>query len=707
MNSLPSSLVSNVEETELREQARSMTADFTSLQLLYDLGNYCLDPKHDKANCLDEVLKTAMAISGTNRGNIQLLDSESRQLCIAAHRGFQPRFLRFFERVDTDCDSVCGVALAHAGRVFVEDIERSDIFANTTALEVLRSEGIRAVQSTPLLSSSGHVLGMISTHFSMPHRPDESTCRFLDLLARQVADFLERRRAEELLAQNERTFAELVERSPFGIYVVDASFHIVSMNASGQQGAFANVRPLIGRNFEEAMRILWPEEVAREIIAHFRHTLKSGEPFYSHDFTRGRNDITETESYEWELHRLILPNGQPGVICYYFDSTRLRKAEVALREAKEQAERASRAKDEFLAALSHELRNPLNPVLLCAAELSQDGSLSTRVRDDIGMIKRNIELEARLIDDLLDLTRIARGKLSVDLLPADAHDLLRHTEEIVRADAVAAGVDLQFELSAQSHFVQGDAARLHQVFWNLIKNAIKFSAGIGRVTVRTFNPVPDKLAIEVADNGVGISPSSLSTIFQPFEQGELGHQHRFGGLGLGLAISKAIVDLHNGHLAAESEGQGCGAKFTLELSTTNEPAPKHVQNAECCTPPSSLRLLLVEDHAATLDVLTKLLERDGHRVFAAASAEQAITLAESIECDLVISDLGLPDASRHDLMRQLRSRHGLQGIALSGYGTDADLKESDEAGFSAHLVKPINPAALRDLLAKISKGGCA
>ncbi|MES2598969.1 MAG: PAS domain S-box protein [Verrucomicrobiota bacterium] len=381
------------------------------------------------------------------------------------------------------------------------------------------------------------------------------------------------------------------------------------------------------------------------------------------------------------------------------DITERKHAEAALREAKEEAEAASRAKDDFLAALSHELRNPLNPVLLSASDLAHDPALPEAAREQLKMIHRNIELEARLIDDLLDLTRIAQGKMRLQRMPNDVHALLRHTEEIVREDAAASGVALEFNLEAEECHVMADAARLQQVFWNIIKNGIKFSGsrggqGIGRVCVRTFNAIPGRLTVEIQDNGVGISPAMMAKIFRPFEQGEHGG-HRFGGLGLGLTIAKKVMDLHDGELRAASAGLGQGSTFAVELATV---ATSTIQNARIQAPAPSirpLRLLVVEDHEPTIQVLSRVLQRDGHQVHMARSASEALKFAESGECDLVVSDIGLPDRTGVEMMRELRQLRGWRGIALSGYGMETDIRESLAAGFVAHLVKPLNIDSVR------------
>lgn len=384
-----------------------------------------------------------------------------------------------------------------------------------------------------------------------------------------------------------------------------------------------------------------------------------------------------------------------------------------VRQAKEQVERASRTKDEFLAALSHELRTPLTPVLMTATVLRDDDRLPLDVRDQLAMIKRNVALEARLIDDLLDLTRIAHGKLNLRLQACDAHSLLAHAVEMVRSEARAKGLALEIDLRALRAEVVGDPARLQQVFWNLLKNAVKFTPESGRLIVRSHD-LEGKVALEIVDTGVGIAPESAERIFLSFQQaGEVQQDRRFGGLGLGLSISKAIVDLHGGEIKAESGGTGQGATFRVELPLTDIPVESAVKIAQ---PPSAgltthpkgveiaehpLRVLLVEDHEATIQVLRRLLTRAGHHVTSAMTVAGATQAAESGTFDVVISDLGLPDGTGFQLMQDLRDTYRLRGIALSGYGMDEDMRRSREAGFAAHLIKPVDFAQLQQAVTEL------
>jgi signal transduction histidine kinase len=376
----------------------------------------------------------------------------------------------------------------------------------------------------------------------------------------------------------------------------------------------------------------------------------------------------------------------------------LRKAGEESRAAMIEAERASRAKDDFLAALSHELRTPLTPVLMTAAALESDPALPAETRSQLAMMRRNIELEARLIDDLLDLTRISRGKLQIAPAVTDLHLLLQHTVEIVRSDALGKQVAIEFIFEATRHHVRGDPTRLQQVFWNLLKNALKFTPTGGRVTVTTRNDEEGWMILSVDDTGVGISAEALPRIFNAFEQGDVAGHHRYGGLGLGLAISRAIVEAHCGIIQAASAGPGRGASFTVALATIDTPA--EAASGSDLAPPltRALRLLVVEDHDATRTVLSRLLTRNGHKITTAATIQEALTAFAAEHFDVVISDLGLPDGSGLDLMRELLRQRPIFGIALSGYGMEDDVRQTKEAGYFAHLVKPVNLDQLRRLL---------
>ncbi|HEV7506565.1 MAG TPA: ATP-binding protein [Thermoanaerobaculia bacterium] len=376
------------------------------------------------------------------------------------------------------------------------------------------------------------------------------------------------------------------------------------------------------------------------------------------------------------------------------------------------AQAANLAKDQFLATLSHELRTPLTPVLAVISSLEGDDRLEAKVRDSLAMVRRNVELEARLIDDLLDLTRISRGKLELSRRPTDLRQIVEQAIETCCGQDMASGrLSIVKDLAAADQTVWADAPRLSQVFWNLLNNAIKFTPEGGTITVRSWFET-DEIVVQVSDTGVGIRLEALGHIFNAFEQGDLGTARRFGGLGLGLAISKAIVELHGGRLSAESEGVDHGATFTVRLPVGRsrlEPAVSVGEERRGAPRPEAgrpLHILLAEDHIDTAEALAALLEGLGHRITVAgtvagglAAAAEAAAADRSV--DLVISDLGLPDGSGLELMRELARLYRLTGIALSGYGMEEDVRKSRQAGFARHLTKPVTLDLLKDVIDQV------
>ena len=413
------------------------------------------------------------------------------------------------------------------------------------------------------------------------------------------------------------------------------------------------------------------------------------------------------------------------------DVTASKRNEEELSRAKEAAEAANEAKDNFLAILSHELRTPLTPVLAAVALLEDDQNIPPHVLREIEMIRRNIEVEARLIDDLLDVTGIVRGKLQLNRQVVDVRSLLEHAMQTYCAGAAAKkNLRVSMKVTATETHVLADGSRMTQVFWNLLQNSCKFTPVAGTIDISVHNennalsptetaagsekePVRASLVVEIRDSGIGISPENMPRIFNAFEQGERVRTRVFGGLGLGLAISRAIVELHGGSIAAESEGRDKGAKLTIRLETVAAPVESEFSKplllAEKPTYSPSLRVLLVEDHPDTAEQLIRLLRRAGHEVTLARTVREAHELIGLEEqqshrpnFNILISDLGLPDGSGHDLMRELGRHFGIPGIALSGYGMNDDIRDSMEAGFSRHITKPVDWQELKSAIQKIT-----
>jgi signal transduction histidine kinase len=381
------------------------------------------------------------------------------------------------------------------------------------------------------------------------------------------------------------------------------------------------------------------------------------------------------------------------------------QASVGLENAQlyRSAQAASAAKDQFLAILSHELRTPLAPIFAILATIGRYPDLPEIIRSDLLVINRNLQLEARLIDDLLDLTRINKGKILLVRQIVDVHDLIRSVRQLCQVAIDTQQVCFEMQLDAPRYHVLGDAGRLQQVFWNLLSNAIKFTPACGTIVLVTSVVDGTQFRVRLTDSGRGIVSDLLESIFEPFEQGDHSVPPQFGGLGLGLSIAKAIVDAHQGQIRAESSGSGTGATFTVTLPLAES---QQLLNAEPPRPEplaanKAVHILLVDDHQDTLEFMSRFLTLCGHHVATASNYGDALSAGQKQAFDLVISDIGLPDGNGYELMQVLQTLSPIKGIALSGYGMKADVDRSEAAGFSAHLTKPCDLSVLNSTIEKI------
>jgi len=367
-----------------------------------------------------------------------------------------------------------------------------------------------------------------------------------------------------------------------------------------------------------------------------------------------------------------------------------RRVEEELQQQKSIVETANRTKDHFMAMLSHELRTPLTPVISALESLETEPTQTEDTRASLAMIRRNIELETQLIDDLLDFTRIARDKMQLRFAPIDAHQAVSNVVEICRAEARAKSLNVHLHLRARNCIVTADGAKFQQIIWNLLKNAIKFTPEGGDITISSDNSSEAIFTVSVRDTGIGLEPDVMQRIFDPFEQGNRSFEHRFGGLGLGLAISKSLAQAHGGTLTAQSDGSNQGSTFTLSMQTLPQTEAVGVTSkAVTQSAREALKILLVDDHHDTCAALEKLLARRGHLVAVAHDVRSAMEAAVRNEFDLLISDIALPDGTGMELMMQLRAISKIPGIAISGFGHNGDIERSLQAGFSEHLTKPI------------------
>ncbi len=536
----------------------------------------------------------------------------------------------------------------------------------------------------------------------VPKTPD-----FLDDLGQAVDRVITQIRTRLRLAESESRLAGitlLAEAIPQIVWAARPDGFVEYLNLRWVDFTGRSLEQSAGRGWQEAVHPedggrlaeLWTRSVAEGAVLETEYRLRRGDGQFRWFLVRAELVLDlEGRPYKW------------FGTCTDIDDQK--RAEQELKRANDLAETAGRAKDQFLAMLSHELRTPLTPVLLAASAAKDDPTVPEHLRPTFDFIRQNLELEARLIDDLLDVMRIVRGKMPYHREVIDAHDQIARAVEICRPDAQAKGLALSVDLGAARHHVDADPARFQQVIWNLTKNAIKFTPERGRVAIRTRSE-GDRLAIEVEDTGIGIDPRHLPFVFNAFEQGEDAVTRKFGGLGLGLAISRSVVEGHGGRLDASSLGTDRGTTFVASWPTVppapaedRVPAPHFDRPREPISAEVDLHILLVEDDVMTSRVMAKLLRGNGYGVITANTVASALAVPPE-DYDLVVSDIGLPDGTGLDLIRSLLLRGPIPAIALTGYGMDEDVLKSREAGFVAHLIKPLDFAKLDAMIRKVAGG---
>jgi PAS domain S-box-containing protein len=574
--------------------------------------------------------------------------------------------------------------------------------ALTEASERAARRGLSGQQTIPILSGQGKRLGTLLLFHSAARRLEKDDDSLIATAVSTAAVAIERKHAERAVRSSEAQLRLVTDHASVYLVQCDREHRYKFVNRAyaerfgrePQDLLGAHVRDFLGERGYEAVRP------------------------YMEAALEGRRVEFEREipydrlSPRW-MHTVYIPEHAKdgsvvGFVGVINDVTSRKQSELELMRARDKALEASRAKDDFLAALSHELRTPLNPVLLIASEAASNTDLSPEIREDFDTIAKNATLEARLIDDLLDLTRITHGKMSLDKRVIDLHAVLADALETIGADLREKEQTLAVKLTADAHHIFGDPARIQQVFWNVLKNAVKFTPHGGSVKVESgHDETSGRCFVRIQDTGIGMTREEVARVFEAFAQGDHARRsgsHRFGGLGLGLAISQMLVNLHGGAITATSEGKDKGSVFTIEFPevieepVADEPAgaPGDAMDgsrAAAANDPHG-RILVVEDHPATRVSLTRLLTRRGYEVVCAGSVAEALERASEKTYDLVVSDIGLPDGDGYSLMTRLRDGYDLSGIALSGYGMEQDIARGRAAGFTEHLIKPVSVQAL-------------
>ena len=515
-------------------------------------------------------------------------------------------------------------------------------------------------------------------------------------------DLSDRKQAEEELRQKNAILNVINESTPTPIFVKDRQGRIIYANPATLKVLGKSAEEVIG--FCDCDLYPNPEDAAR-VMENDRRIMETGQMEVVEESPDGiRTFLGIKVPYHNESGEVIGLIGISNDISERVQIERDREQVLQQEQAARQvAEEANRIKDEFLAVLSHELRSPLNPILGWT-RLLQNGNLdAARQREALATIERNAKLQTQLIEDLLDISRIMQGKLTLTAAPVSLTFVISAAVETVRLAAAAKQIQILLDLSTGIAPVSGDAARLQQVVWNLLSNAVKFTPNGGQVIVE-LRQLDGLAQIRVIDTGKGISPDFLPYVFEYFRQADATTTRKFGGLGLGLAIVRQIVEMHGGTVEAESLGENQGATFTVQLpsiqqaiSTVPEPTPAKAETTEA--PLSNLQILLVDDDADTREFQAFLLEQSGAKVTAVASGLEALQALERSIPNVIVSDIGMAEMDGYMLMQEIRShpdyrRRRIPAIALTAYARDFDQQKALQVGFQSHITKPVEPEAL-------------
>jgi PAS domain S-box-containing protein len=764
-----------------------------------------------------QFVDAAVAIMRSDMASMQLFDPDRGQLQLLATAGFDPESAEAFKWVGAETGSACGEALRTSRRAIATDVETCDFIAGTPTLDLHRKAGIRAVQSTPLVSRTGRLLGMISTHWRQPHQPAQRELRLFDVLARQAADLIERKQTDEVRAR----LAAIVESSDDAIVSKDLDGIIKSWNAAAERmfgytaeeavgrsitmllphdrldeepaiiarirqkeridhietvrrrkdGSLIDVSLTISPVVDSQGRIVGVSKTARDITERKRaeQALRESErrfremidalpaAIYTTDAEgrlthfnpaavemSGRTPELGTDQWcvSWKLYN---PDGTPlphdkcpmaislkegravrgaeaiaerpdgsrvwfapfptpilddeghvvGGINMLVDITERKQAEHALQEA-------DRRKNEFLATLAHELRNPLNPIRNAVESLRIKGPPEPELEQLRDIIDRQVRHLTRLVDDLLDINRIARDQIDLHKQPVELTDVINAAVEMSRPLIDQSGHELSVRLPDDPVWLDGDPARLAQVLMNLLNNAAKYTEPGGQIWLDAERH-DGQVAIRVTDTGIGIAPEKLGNLFDLFYQADRSMERSGGGLGIGLALVQRFVEMHGGAVTAHSEGPGMGSQFVVRLPVLAErPAAAAPTDGQRERTAVTRRILVVDDNQDSAKMLATLLRLTGNEVEMAFDGVEALQAGERFGPEVVLLDIGMPRLNGYETCRRMRQQPwGKEAllIAQTGWGQNEDKRRTAEAGFNAHFVKPISLAALNKLLA--------
>ncbi|MGZ5198178.1 MAG: ATP-binding protein [Telluria sp.] len=668
----------------MHASGRRLQQDLADSRLLHEISNELISEQRIDTLYTKLIMAAARLMRGCG-GSIQVLvpgQDGAPELDLLASCGLAPEAMRFWQRVRTGSESSCGEALAHGHRVVVPDVARCEFMMGTDDLTMYLKSGIHAVQTTPLRSRDGSMVGCISTYWTEPYQPAEHELQMFDILARQAADLIERAKVEEALRVSEERCRRALQPQNVGVVFFDDEGCVTEANETFLRMSAHEREDL------DAGRLRLDEMAPPEWQADARRAM---EQLRSQGYTTPyeKEYLRKDGSRWWGLFAATRLSEHEGV-AFVIDITGRKLAEQALKEADQR-------KDVFLATLAHELRNPLAPIsnvvhlLRCA-----DG----RRRADklMEMMERQVHQIVRLVDDLLEVSRIAGGKMKLDKEPVAVADIVHDAVETSAPLVEQGRHHLQVMLPTEPVTVQGDRMRLAQVLANLLNNAARYTPEGGHIWLDVARDACD-VAISVRDDGIGIPPEQLPHIFDLFAQVQDAARDP-GGLGIGLTMARSLVEMHGGTVSAYSAGSGTGSQFTVRL-----PLPPGADalagegNAQTARMPlAGQRILVVDDNRDAADTLRLLLEVEGADVRVAYDGKSALATLATFEAQSILLDLGMAEMDGYEVARQIRQDprlHGVRIAALTGWGQDADRRQTRACGFDVHLTKPVDLEVLK------------
>jgi len=627
-------------------------------------------------------------LHGAQHGLVSIFDRSTNQLSVAASFGFSAWALDRLVNVQAG-EGACGLACLERRRVVIEDTERDPAFASYR--ELARHEGFRAVHSTPLLSPDGEVLGALSVHFTAATQPSPREIRLAEICARKAAVHVARAQAEAIARESDQRLRLVVEASavPFAMLapVRDDAGSIVDfswtyLNESAMAVLRRPASELLGKQVAEVLPATWDQPGL------FEHYLAVA--------LRGEVRRFELDSHVNGIEGWFEVVASPvagNVAVWFADVTARKRQELQLLDA-------DRRKDEFLATLAHELRNPLAPIRQ-AAMLARNPNVPAAKREWCNeVIDRQVQHMSLLLDDLLDVSRITRGILQLRKQPTSLSALIESAVETVRPSLDSKSHTLRVQVDCADTTLFVDSLRMSQVIANVLNNAAKYTNPGGTICL-TAATAGSSVTLSISDNGMGIAPEHLDSIFEMFAQVNSTQERSEGGLGIGLALAKGLVELHGGSIQAQSPGPGRGSTFTIHLRDAvhgGAGAQPHLARPK---PVLCRRVLLADDNRDAAQSLAMLLSMEGHDVTVVHDGAAALAAFDQVNPDVALLDLGMPKRSGFDVAKDVRASPAHSAvilIAITGWGQAADRARAATVGFDHHLVKPVDPEALLELI---------